>query len=160
MTLLNRKFIYCIKIHKKIMDYYDDCEYEPSVDVSDEDSASEEDSGEESSEDESDCENSEHEDEPVEEEDDECDDEELSEDSEKNYIGFNFMTKFEKTRILGIRTEQIIAGAKIFVETTEKDPFKIACMELEQRRMPLKIRRYFGKKYVDVDVNDKKFIIV
>lgn len=142
------------------MDYYDDCEYEESPEISD-DELSENSSAPSSEDEDSNAEESEcEEDIALQDFQDEDADDENEQETEESYIGFNFMTKFEKTRLLGIRTEQIIAGAKIFIETDEKDPFEIAKMELYQRRMPLKIRRYFGKKYVDIDVNDKKFIIV
>lgn len=71
----------------------------------------------------------------------------------KKYTGLPFLTKFEKTRVLGIRTEQILAGAKIFVETTKTDPYEIALEELNNKKMPFIIRRYFGNKYKDISVN-------
>jgi DNA-directed RNA polymerases I, II, and III subunit RPABC2 len=71
----------------------------------------------------------------------------------KNYIGCEYLTKFEKTRILGVRAEQIACGAKIFIETSKTDPLEIAMEELHQRKIPLLIRRYFGKKYIDISVN-------
>lgn len=90
---------------------------------------------------------------------------ELEEDHEdkrkkkKKYTGFPFLTKFEKTRVLGIRTEQIMAGAQVFVEHNSTDtPYEIAVKELNNKRMPLLIRRFFGLKYRDISVNSLKII--
>ena len=52
------------------------------------------------------------------------------------------LTKYEKTRLLGTRALQIAMNAKILIDPKgETDPLKIAEMELEQRRIPLKVRR-------------------
>lgn len=74
------------------------------------------------------------------------------------YFGLPILTKFEKARVLGVRTEQIIAGGKIFVETNSEDPYEIALEELYQKKMPLLIRRWFGKKHRDISVNDLKLL--
>lgn len=73
--------------------------------------------------------------------------------TDDKYIGLPYLTKYEKARILGVRTNQISMGSKIFVETNEKDPFKIAKLELQNKKMPLLIRRYFGNIYKDISVN-------
>ena len=54
-----------------------------------------------------------------------------------------FLTKYEKTKILGQRAKQINNGAKIFVKSDENiiDGYLIAIMELEQKRIPFIIRR-------------------
>jgi len=54
-----------------------------------------------------------------------------------------FMTKYEKTRLLGIRSKQINDGASPFVEvpTGVIDGYTIAMMELEQKVLPFIIRR-------------------
>ena len=54
-----------------------------------------------------------------------------------------FLTKYEKTKILGQRAKQINNGAKIFVKSSENiiDGYLIAIMELEQKRIPFIIRR-------------------
>lgn len=77
----------------------------------------------------------------------------------KNYIGFPFLTKFEKTRILGIRTEQITAGSQVFVEyNLNENAYDIALRELYEKKMPLIIRRFFGSKFKDISVNSLKII--
>lgn len=72
----------------------------------------------------------------------------------KKYFGYPFLNSFEKARVLGKRTEQIIAGSKIFVQTNKTNPYEIALEELLQKKMPLIIRRYFGNKFKDISVND------
>lgn len=54
-----------------------------------------------------------------------------------------FMTKYERTRILGQRTKQLNEGAKpmIQVESTIIDGYVIALKELEQKKIPFIIRR-------------------
>lgn len=115
-------------------DYYDDCYYS-------------DDSQTESSEDSSDSEDSQN------TEDDNDFEPEIENVKIDDYIGAPYLTKFEKTRVLGVRAEQIAAGGKIFVETDETDPLKIAILELNEKKMPLIIRRYFGKVYKDISVN-------
>lgn len=54
-----------------------------------------------------------------------------------------FLTQFEKTRILGFRTNQLSQGARAFiaVPTHVTDLKVIAKMELEARRLPFIIKR-------------------
>jgi len=54
-----------------------------------------------------------------------------------------FLTKYEKTRILGERAKQLNSGAKAFIETnpTIIDGYLIAHAELEQKKIPFIIRR-------------------
>jgi DNA-directed RNA polymerase subunit K/omega len=54
-----------------------------------------------------------------------------------------FLTKYEKTRILGERAKQINAGAKPFikVENNVIDGYLIALSELEQKMIPFIIKR-------------------
>lgn len=55
-----------------------------------------------------------------------------------------YLTKYEKTRLLGTRALQIAMNSQILVDTKgEIDPLKIAMMEMEQKVLPLKIRRVF-----------------
>ena len=58
------------------------------------------------------------------------------------------LTKYEKTRILGIRTKQLNNGAEPFISsklniTSEKiiDGYPIALKELEEKKLPFIIRR-------------------
>jgi len=54
-----------------------------------------------------------------------------------------YLTKYEKTRILGVRTKQINSGAPIFVEDDPSilDGYLIAEKELMERKIPFIIRR-------------------
>jgi len=54
-----------------------------------------------------------------------------------------YLTKYEKTRILGVRTKQINEGAPIFVEVDQSiiDGYIIAEKELIERKIPFIIRR-------------------
>jgi DNA-directed RNA polymerase subunit K/omega len=54
-----------------------------------------------------------------------------------------FMTKYEKTRLLGIRAKQLNDGASPFVDvpTGVIDGYTIALMELEKKALPFIVRR-------------------
>lgn len=54
-----------------------------------------------------------------------------------------YLTKYEKTRILGYRAKQINSGAKVFVKVPENiiDGYLIAQIELTQKRIPFILRR-------------------
>ena len=54
-----------------------------------------------------------------------------------------FLTKYEKTRILGQRAKQIEMGAKPFISVDEKivDSYIIAELELRQKKIPFIIKR-------------------
>jgi DNA-directed RNA polymerase I, II, and III subunit RPABC2 len=54
-----------------------------------------------------------------------------------------FLTKYERTRIIGQRAKQINSGAKAFVKVPENviDGYLIAELELVQKRIPFIIRR-------------------
>lgn len=54
-----------------------------------------------------------------------------------------YLTKYEKTRILGVRTKQINEGAPLFVEADPNiiDGYIIAEKELMERKIPFIIRR-------------------
>jgi len=54
-----------------------------------------------------------------------------------------FLTQYEKTRILGFRTNQLAQGALPYVAVPNhiRNPLDIAKMELEQRRLPFILKR-------------------
>ncbi len=54
-----------------------------------------------------------------------------------------FLTQYEKTSILGFRTNQLAQGAIPFVAVPKhiRNPLDIAKMELEQRRLPFILKR-------------------
>ena len=53
------------------------------------------------------------------------------------------MTKFEKTKILGLRSSQLSEGAKPLIPISEEiiSSYAIACMELSQKKIPFIIKR-------------------
>ena len=58
------------------------------------------------------------------------------------------LTKYEKTRILSLRANQIIRGSDLFIELypeklAKMNAMEIAEEELEMRSLPFKIRRFF-----------------
>ena len=55
----------------------------------------------------------------------------------------SILTKYEKTKILGIRVKQLNSGAEPYIIVNEKiiDNYLIAQMELEQKRIPFIIQR-------------------
>jgi DNA-directed RNA polymerase I, II, and III subunit RPABC2 len=54
-----------------------------------------------------------------------------------------YMTKYERARVLGTRALQISMNAPVLVDLEgETDPLQIAMKELNQKKIPLIIRRY------------------
>ncbi len=60
-----------------------------------------------------------------------------------NHKSQPFLTQYEKTRILGFRTNQIAQGALPYISVPDhiRHPIEIAKMELEQRRLPFIVKR-------------------
>jgi DNA-directed RNA polymerase I, II, and III subunit RPABC2 len=52
-----------------------------------------------------------------------------------------FLSKYEYTRILGLRATQIEQGGQVFIETDMIDPYLIAKEELRQKKIPFIIKR-------------------
>lgn len=62
-------------------------------------------------------------------------------DSER--ITSRFMTKYERARILGTRALQISKNAPLMVDPgDESDPYRLAEIELSERKVPFIVRRY------------------
>ena len=58
-------------------------------------------------------------------------------------ITSKFMTKYERARILGSRALQISKNAPLMVDPgDESDPYKLAEMELGEKKIPYIVRRY------------------
>lgn len=56
----------------------------------------------------------------------------------------NILSKYEKVKILGLRSEQLQRGADPYVELDPSQPFNprdVAVQELQQRKLPFMIRR-------------------
>jgi DNA-directed RNA polymerase I, II, and III subunit RPABC2 len=60
-----------------------------------------------------------------------------------NHTSPPFLTVYERTKILGTRTNQLAEGARPFVTVPEHmiNPLEIAKLELEQRRLPFIVKR-------------------
>jgi len=71
------------------------------------------------------------------------------------------LTKYERTRILGIRSKQIEHGAIPFVQVPEEiiDSAIIAEMELKEKKIPFIIRREIGNAFEYWNVNDLEDIL-
>lgn len=67
----------------------------------------------------------------------------FSKDADPNHKSQPFLTQYEKTRILGFRTNQLAQGALPYVNVPGhiRNVLDIAKMELEQRRLPFIIKR-------------------
>jgi DNA-directed RNA polymerase subunit K/omega len=63
--------------------------------------------------------------------------------ADMNHRSPPFLTVYERTKILGARTNQLAEGAMPFVTVPEymTQPLEIAKLELEQRRLPYIIKR-------------------
>lgn len=62
---------------------------------------------------------------------------------DKNHTSVPFMTLYERTRIIGIRVNQLSQGSKPYVNVPKHitDVVEIAKLELEQKRLPFIIKR-------------------
>lgn len=72
-------------------------------------------------------------------------------------ISSQYMTKYERARVLGTRAMQISRNAPIMVELEphETDPLVIAEKELREKKIPFIVRRYLPDgSYEDWPVSD------
>ena len=54
-----------------------------------------------------------------------------------------YMTKYERARVIGTRALQISLNVPVMVETAgETDPLKIAQKELQEKNIPIIVRRF------------------
>ncbi|KAI5847546.1 DNA-directed RNA polymerases I [Tricharina praecox] len=61
-----------------------------------------------------------------------------------------YMTKYERARLLGTRALQISMNAPVLVDTGgETDPLQIAMKELQEKKIPLVVRRYLPDGYYE-----------
>jgi DNA-directed RNA polymerase subunit K/omega len=67
----------------------------------------------------------------------------------KSYKTTPVLTKYEKTRILGQRANQIINGSKPLIPHPEEhgNPYDIAVQELNQKKIPFIIKRPYGNTF-------------
>jgi DNA-directed RNA polymerase subunit K/omega len=66
------------------------------------------------------------------------------------------MTKYEYTRVRGIRLQQLTDGMKAFVNHDKDATFiEIFQKELREKKIPLKVTRPVGfEKYLDIPVSE------
>jgi DNA-directed RNA polymerase I, II, and III subunit RPABC2 len=64
-------------------------------------------------------------------------------DKDPEHTSLPFLTIYERTKILGMRANQIAEGAKIYIDRPDHviQPLEIAKLELEQRRLPFIVKR-------------------
>ena len=69
-----------------------------------------------------------------------------------------FLTKYERAKIIGVRAQQIADGAQVMIKVPSEvsSPIKIAELELQARKLPLIVRRYFpgGDLYEDWSIEE------
>ena len=63
--------------------------------------------------------------------------------ADEDRITSRFMTKYERARILGTRALQISKNAPLMIDPAdESDPYRLAEIELAEKKIPFIIRRY------------------
>ena len=77
-----------------------------------------------------------------------------------NYITFPYLTEYEQTQLLGVRTEQIANGSHPLVRPSPEDtPFDLAVRELLEKKIPLDVVRKLPNGEVEVwDIRDLQII--
>lgn len=67
-----------------------------------------------------------------------------------------YLTKFEKTKLIGVRAQQLASGSEAMIELEGNETIvEIAKKELEQKKIPFLIRRYLpNQKYEDWRLTD------
>jgi DNA-directed RNA polymerase subunit K/omega len=78
-----------------------------------------------------------------------------NESNQKVMIGPPKLTRFERARIIGARALQISMGAPLLIETEGlTDPIDIALKELNERILPMTIRRKLpDESYQDIPLD-------
>ncbi|XP_065163317.1 DNA-directed RNA polymerases I, II, and III subunit RPABC2-like [Atheta coriaria] len=71
-------------------------------------------------------------------------------------ITTKYITKYEIARVLGTRALQLSMSAPVMIDIGEEtDPLAIATMELQEKKIPLIIRRYLpDRSYEDWPINE------
>ena len=81
------------------------------------------------------------------------------EEMKKKYISKPFLTKFEKTKIISERSQQLSNGAVSFLKNPKnyKTVYEIAFEELKQKKLPFIIRRPVANGYEYWKLEDFRF---
>lgn len=63
--------------------------------------------------------------------------------TDENHLTYPFLTKFERTRIIGQRANELSLGARAYIQVPEHvtDVREIARLELDQKRLPYIVKR-------------------
>ncbi|MDK2463989.1 MAG: DNA-directed RNA polymerase subunit omega [Candidatus Korarchaeota archaeon] len=74
-------------------------------------------------------------------------------------LGPKKLTRYERTRIIAFRAQQIAAGSPLFLKDDEipegvTDPVELAELELKLGRIPVKLVRRVLDREIIVDLND------
>tara|TARA_X000000950_G_C13901346_1_gene655049 strand:+ start:766 stop:1029 length:264 start_codon:yes stop_codon:yes gene_type:complete len=79
----------------------------------------------------------------------------IKKDKNRKMYSVPYLTKYEKARIIGTRALQISMDSKVFIDKKgETDPYKLALMEFEQKKIPLLVERVLPNGDVEtLDVN-------
>ena len=74
----------------------------------------------------------------------------------KNYKTTPTLTKYEKTKVLSERANQINYGSNILIENSEKysNAYDIAVAELNEKKIPFIIKRPYGNTFEYWKLND------
>ena len=73
-------------------------------------------------------------------------------DNQTKFITSNYLTKYEKTKLLGIRANDIDHGSKLFISVDEISQYSsldLAEMELEQQKLPYIVKRYLPNNKIE-----------
>ena len=65
----------------------------------------------------------------------------------KSYKTPPYLTKYEKTKILAERSQQLTNGAMRFVEGDFTNTYDIALKELQERKLPFILKRPYGNTF-------------
>ena len=77
----------------------------------------------------------------------------------KNYKTSQFLTKYEKTKILSERSQQLANGSVSFLKDTKlSNTYEIALEELKQKKIPYIIKRPLANSFEYWKLEDLKIL--
>ena len=81
------------------------------------------------------------------------------EEIKKEYISKPFLTKFEKTKIISERSQQLSNGAESFLKNSSSysSVYEIAIEELKQKKLPFIIKRPVANNFEYWKLDDFRF---
>ena len=72
----------------------------------------------------------------------------------KDYKTPPYLTKYEKTKILAERAQQLTNGFPAFVDGTFANTYEVALQELEEKKIPFILKRPYGNTFEYWKVKD------